>query len=933
MPVNKWIIGEMVEKRTKNSKHFLLSDGSIQAEIHMGDIHFDDESGNLHNINTDLQDDADFDLWDLPVAREGKEAFKLAKELAKADKKANKLNRDNFDYQALQVPYELKIGKNFKRGYTIGKGADKLTFKPFKASPSKAYQDANKVIYQDAWNDTDVTLEVLSDRVKETFILKTDKAPSKFIFEVTGPLLDDLTAGQLRLAPAWLKDAEGTERDVLQTVRRDGTKVYIDLIADVIGLVYPIEIDPTITINTTTIRIIKDRSPSDNFDGSNTFVVGRDVATGTKTRTLLKIDLNSISGIVSFASLKLVGLYEGTTTNRTIFVNKITSSWDVETLSWDNQPSHIEDTSFSYTDPKAFNIDVLNIVSDWVNNPINNYGFILINLSEATDGSDKYFAGHAYSNESYRPVLTIIYNTPPTIPTVTSPNGNETWNSLHTIQWLASTDEDTPQANLRYQIQLSTDNGATWQDIVALTTAGVTSYNYDFINEPETSVALVRIRAYDGAIYGSWDVSDGVFAIEHDHAPTEPTNLSPNGTVKDRAATVRFSWQHNDSNSNDPQSKFDLQWRLQGAGTWNTITEITINQYYDIPANTLPLGTIEWQVRTYDQTGLSSPYSALTTFSAQDKSATPTITSPTDLSTVSVANPVVQWSSVGQVEYNIVVRDALDTTTIWESTATSGNKAVTVATDLENNTDYIIKLRIKDAGGLWSDYGIITVTVSYTPPAIPSISTTKGNAIIIISVDNPIPSGSEPNVSYNSIYRRKLGDSDWCRIATDIPVSSAFVDYTPASNQIYEYYVRTWGDNGTYSDSFILSESITYTGVWLHVADNPLYTLHQFKYDGGGRNDNWQAVATMMQFAGRRLPVAEYDDNEQQSINLNLKIVKDSDDKIALEKMIKSKNTLCYRDGRGRKMYCHAFQLPIEDIFFGNNVSLTLEEVSYTEEV
>lgn len=70
------------------------------------------------------------------------------------------------------------------------------------------------------------------------------------------------------------------------------------------------------------------------------------------------------------------------------------------------------------------------------------------------------------------------------------------------------------KSNLQYHIQLSTNNGSSWSDIVSLTSPGVTSYNYDFSGVPETTQAKIRIRAYNGTSYGPWAES-GVFSIVH----------------------------------------------------------------------------------------------------------------------------------------------------------------------------------------------------------------------------------------------------------------------------------------------------------------------------------------------------------------------------------------------------------------------------------
>ncbi|MGG3737529.1 DNRLRE domain-containing protein [Aeribacillus pallidus] len=1081
MPTQAFKVGEMLNKRTRNSKTWINFDGSYTTEIYAGDVHYQDEDGNWHNINTDLYDEADLDQVDFPVAKEGAEEFRIMKTASLNMKKKNILDRDMMDYQGLKVPFDCRIPKNFKRGYTVGKGENKLRFIPVAASPAKGYLEEGKkncIHYQDAWNDTDVCLEVMPNGVKETIILKSDRAPFSFSFEVDGPLEDDLTAGNLKLQPAWLQDANGERRDVSQTIRRDGDKTYIDLVADVTGLTYPIEIDPTVVMQPEgaagkDTMIVQSNSTS-NYGTSPYLQAGYE---GGEFWSLLEFDLSSIPGKVTSSTLSLY-CWGGNGSSPLLHAVALTSSWDENTVTWSEKPSFTTSyASTSYTaDPgKWLIMDVTSIVDAWVSGLLTNYGLAVKQSDSNTQTKRSSFYSSDYTDSSLRPKLAVTYNEPPTAPTVTSPNGGETWNAQHTITWNAATDaanimdntsdatsaisindrwaqtftiygesvlktakfyaqrnsgqpqfdlyvdlytakedgspnvfiqnlasktviefgktlheftnldvtlqpgtycvvfrkvgggtastwiEDTSinkpswkswsssdgvtwylsnydlgvyietTSNLQYQIQLSTDNGQNWYDIVSLTSAGATSYTYDFINEPETSTAKIRIRAYDGASYGPWDESDGVFTIQHNQAPTVPTNLSPSGgTPKDRASVIRLSWEHNDSDG-DPQAQFDLEWRLQGNSTWNTVTEVTTNQYWDAPGGTFPRGTIEWRVRTYDQEGLSSPYSDIQTFFAGDKPANPTITDPTNGATVPVANPTVQWSSVGQTAYHVKLLD-INNNLLWEVQANSTNKAQTIQYSLANNTDYKIQVAIKNADNLWSDFITSNIHVSYTPPAVPVVTTAKGEGIITIMIDNPTPTVTQPNVSYNDVYRRKHGESTWTRIATNIPADASFVDYTPASGQVYEYFVRAWGDNGTYSNSSIVSESITLTGVWLHEADNPLNTLHQFKLVSD-RSENWQPTAAMMQFAGRRLPVAEYDDNEKRSVIVKLTLLKDNGDKEALERMIYSKNTLCYRDARGRKMFCHVFQLPVDDELYGNTVSLTFEEVSYTEEV
>ena len=1092
MPSNNFKVGEMLNKRTPNTKTWMNFDGSYTTEIHSGIVHFDDGLNNLHNINTSLFDEADADSYEGPVSRHGKNMLKHEKEKVKEKKKQSKMNRDDFDYQVPTLPFSIQIPKNIKKGYSIGQNDEFVRFIPHGVSPSKGYVNKtknNEIQYQDAWNDTDIILEVTDRGIKETMVLKTDRAPFAFSFEVQGVIEDDLTMGNMKLEPAWLVDAVGEKRDVSQTIRREGEQTFIDLVADVDGLVYPIEIDPTVTIQPDGTAgkdtFVRSTNSTQYQDTSPILWFGRDTQPTTEQYyTLMQFDVSSIpSGAVLTSGLLTLIVSNSNQGTRNYSFRRITADWTENAVVFSNMPPvdpiYIlnRNLTFSLSGTWApINVDILPLVSDWVQGAQPNHGFRIDNTIEGT-WAQVFSSDHA--TVANRPKLSVTYNMPPSAPTVTSPNGGETWNSSHTVTWNPATDSadsktiqtttlaqniqtgtnlrdfgqvitmpetgyvtkiyvitnaangtgvsleltgengagssndvvyesktnpvkvgsylehtlttpkkfnagekyvirvkrntamidmlgentnnpysggasyfysvgnalttyplhdvhvkvdysvSTIQSDLKYQIQLSTDNGTNWSDIVTLTTAGATSYVYDFINKPQTSTAKIRIRAYDGSAYGPWDESNGVFSIIHNVAPTAPTNLTP-VTTKDRAEVIRFAWQHNDPNS-DAQSKFDLDYRLQGAATWNTVTQNTINQFYDLPADLLPRGTIEWRVRTYDQADLSGPYSELKTFFAGDKPSKPTTLNPVDESIVSVSNPTVEWSSVGQVGYNLKVLDATETSVLWETNQTSNNKAHTVGYSLENETEYVIQLSIKNVDGINSNVEESHIHVSYTPPAIPIVTSSKEESALVIEITNPMASGTEPNVSYNSVFRREKGDLKFIRIATNLPDDGTFIDYTVASGHDYEYQVRAFGDNGTFRDSLINTYAVSFENVRLNLASQPNLQV-ELKFNGE-RSFDTSFQSAQSQFAGRKRPVTEFGIMVNNNLDLNYVV-----DPIEIEKLTEilyKRETLLYRDSRGRKFYVTAENFSVSDDmeFDYYEVALPLSEVDYTEEV
>ncbi|MGF9909413.1 DNRLRE domain-containing protein [Brevibacillus porteri] len=937
MPTLQHVIGELPNKRTQNSKHYLLSDGSFQAVIFMGDVHYEDEHGNLQNIDTDLYDEADFDVMEFPVSQQKCDAFKARREIVEGAKKKGVLDREKFDFHALRVPFAATISRNFRKGYSVGKGENKLTFKPIGASVSIGRlndEKRNEIEYQDAWNDVDVKLELTERGVKETLILKTEKAPTSFSFQVEGNIADDLTAGELLLENAWLEDAVGTHRDVQQTVRRENGKVFVDIVADATGLVFPVVVDPTVGVGVSHFKRAVNRYFSDLTTGLKVGTYDEDQSNQSTYSTLLKFDVSSIPlrATVQSAYFEMYHYANaGRAATTDIQVRECLTDW-VSSGGYPSVNYTIVASKSIYNNELGWHswyIDSL--VQKWIDGTAVNNGFELSAPSNLTTYDQvKIFYDPNHSDTTLRPKLTIRYNQTPTTPVVISPNGGETWDGQHTISWSASTDPDGD--SLRYQIQLTTDGGSTWKDIVALTGWGAASYPYNFANEPETSLAKVRIRAYDGSAYSPWDESNGVFRILHAKAPTQPTNLSPSGGISvNRNTVLRLSWKHNDPNSNDPQSKFDLQWRVVGTTAWNTVTQATPNQFWDAPANTFPRANIEWKVRTYDQGSLVGPFSPQATFRAGDKADNPTIIGPQ--SPVPIARPVLEWSSFEQSSYQVQTLNT-NRTVLWDSgEVASVNKARTIGMDLSNNTSYILRVRIKNVDGLWSDWAERTIMISYTTPPTPILTVIESDSAgkITVRINNPAPTGTEPNVSKNDLYRRIVGQTEWTRIATGIANSGSYDDYAAASGTVYEYMARAYGDNGTVTDTHFYQGSINLTGVWLHCVDAPAVTIRQFILRTS-ISEEWKSEGALLQFAGRKRPVVEFGESGEGSMKVDLSFLKQEDDREALQNIVKRMTTVCYRDNRGRKMFGVIFALPSTDKFYGYDVSITIDETDYKED-
>ncbi|TWT04599.1 hypothetical protein [Planomicrobium sp. CPCC 101079] len=513
------------------------------------------------------------------------------------------------------------------------------------------------------------------------------------------------------------------------------------------------------------------------------------------------------------------------------------------------------------------------------------------------------------------------WSLPPTKPELEFPVGGETLSGSTIFRTGPSTDPEG--AAVTYQFSLKDGKTTHYFQRQSSRTLAV-----DLSKYTETSTAVVGVRAYDGESYSAWDYSN-VFTLRYNIPPTQPTLLEPLGGIsRDRTNTIRFEWNHNDQ---DQQSLFRFRWRLQGTTSWNTLQVVTTQELYAVPANTFPYGNIEWQVQTEDQGGLASPWSSTGLFLAAEKSDAPTILSPAPGAIIPSEELTVSWSSSGQVEYEVEVADGAGV--FWQVSRSSGNKAVSVANPLQNNTAYIVKVRVRDSGGLWSDWATVSVATSFVPPPQPELAVTveKEAAALFLEINNPLPGVDEPDVLYNELYRREP-NGQWLLIATNLEPNAGFMDYTPAGETIYEYYVHAVGDNGTTMDSIPVIGSITLEHVRIQLTSDPTFYVDLIFNIGSSPKKafSYGIESTKTQFAGRRRLVTEFGELSTQDISAEYTVK--TSDMMKLIELLQQRETLLYRDRRGRKIYVTAENLQIGDRKSDyHSVSIPMSEVDYIE--
>jgi hypothetical protein len=215
-----------------------------------------------------------------------------------------------------------------------------------------------------------------------------------------------------------------------------GTYIFQLLVTDDAGLT---DVDTTtVVVNAAETQVLT-LQPSNNNDERHLFGNGTTIdnsthateldaatwTTGGETvfvRGILKFDLTSIPSNATIISAKL-SLYSNPTplngnlvdanygTNNSMFIKRITTSWDPLSTFWNNQPSTtaVDQVSIPHTDQSfldLIDLDVKNLVAAMVSNT--NYGFQLSLQNEAVYNI-RDFCSSTYSNATKHPKLVITY--------------------------------------------------------------------------------------------------------------------------------------------------------------------------------------------------------------------------------------------------------------------------------------------------------------------------------------------------------------------------------------------------------------------------------------------------------------------------------------------------------------------------------------------
>ena len=349
-----------------------------------------------------------------------------------------------------------------------------------------------------------------------------------------------------------------------------------------------------------------------------------------------------------------------------------------------------------------------------------------------------------------------------------------------------------------------------------------------------------------------------------------------------------------------------------------------------IPPNTFKKGTNKLElICTYTPSyaGASQKnISRVSTFTGYGKPSAP----KHDTSTVyNTANPTFRWDVGGdygddQTIFEIKIVDKDTSSTIETKVVVGSNQDYTMVNSLENNKQYTVSVSIKNKYNLWSDWSSKDITTNFNSLPIPEIVLSNTSTAITLKVSAIQPE----DFREVKIYRCDDVNQDWICIANDVNINDTIVDYVPRPNAKNYYKARLYDTSGSYSESIVYDSyfSIKYYNIAsvLSIKDNIVIKSALSNFVPSISN----IVKT---FAGNKKP--RIFKNKSNYVTGTMSCILTNEQVHAIEKIINDEEVFCYRDWRGRKLYCFICITGINYTEDGlNDVSLQLTEIDFKED-
>lgn len=425
-------------------------------------------------------------------------------------------------------------------------------------------------------------------------------------------------------------------------------------------------------------------------------------------------------------------------------------------------------------------------------------------------------------------------------------------------------DPMTSQTSAQFRLRKKNDGNIQTTDI-----SGETAFHVISANRLESDVYewQVSVTTDDGRMatteWQEFTTVDGTSSAKI---------IRPNLITLDGSAVNRFEWEHTISTASLPRG-YEIQYR-ESDSQWQTLIDQkqTDQTYYDVPANTLPAGNLEWRVRTYNSNLTPGNWSDSASIIVRSAPPAPIITSVT-----SFPRPVISWQSEGQIQAEVRIND--------------NTRSVLSAAKSYRWEDFLpdgfitVNVRVKNQFDLWSPWASAQTTIKNTPSGQITLSASVSNYAVSLSINSTYPQ--------NYIYR---DDVLIGKAVNREGVDTAFTYLDDTALGSHSYYAMGVDEQSNYQQSERITAEVSVPfGVIGELKALSWIELKRKRGSYPSHDIKRSYPVTMVYYSGNPLPVA-YVSNELDASH-TLEFTTDKTTADHLENL--TGKTVIYKDVRG----------------------------------
>src|SRR5690625_3784912 len=492
------------------------------------------------------------------------------------------------------------------------------------------------------------------------------------------------------------------------------------------------------------------------------------------------------------------------------------------------------------------------------------------------------------------------------------------------------------------------ENGGSWQSLATVSGGAVGERSYYTHTDPDVSVThQYRLRARNNAagapgLTSAWNLSPVVGLAA---PPNAPRITGPNVPVDvDEPVTLTYAYAPTDGSE---QQSRQVRWRLAGEQGWVTLDR----EHTDSGSVALDVGepgVVEVQVRTWGAHPDPSPWSATHQILLVEK-PTVSINAPDEGELIETSTATVEWGySQGQDEEDESPQAAWRLTLLvggqvaQEHSGTGDDRALQLR-NLEDDTDYTVRLQVRSGHGLWSDAEESHFSVSYVLPQAPTIESVTWDVDLgaaVVSIDQPEWEEGHAEPSHHLLWRA-IGDGPWLLIEDAVPLGSSVTDPIPAigDGTVNHYQVTTVSVLPSVAHSEVVSLAVPTrgkggTGGWVYLNAGPGMSEVCRIRANVERSRTAGRVKSSRRYWGRDYPLPVSGRARSNEWAISARIAPDYDGASTDEELIdlqEADGLVCYRDPLGARWYGLMGELDFSHRSITGEVSWSMRQMDHQE--